>query len=85
MPVFIISPEGMFIGLLIVGLIYCLYGTFIGMLIIGFIICIIGYFFLNFILDLLLKYLQTKNETPQERAERLKTEQMIEDWRKQFK
>lgn len=30
-------------------------------------------------------YLKYKNETPQERAERLKTEQMLEDWRKQFK
>ena len=30
-------------------------------------------------------YLKYKNETPQERAERLKTEQMLVDWRKQFK
>lgn len=33
----------------------------------------------------LIKIKKYKNETPQERAERLKTEQMIEDWRKQFK
>lgn len=33
----------------------------------------------------LIKIEKYKNETPQERAERLKTEQMIEDWRKQFK
>lgn len=33
----------------------------------------------------LIKAEKYKNETPQERAERLKTEQMIEDWRKQFK
>ena len=30
-------------------------------------------------------YLKYKNETPQERAERLKIEQMLENWRKQFK
>ncbi|CCY62885.1 unknown [Clostridium sp. CAG:967] len=33
----------------------------------------------------LIKIEKYKNETPQERAERLKTEQMIENWRKQFK
>lgn len=37
------------------------------------------------IIEHLIKAEKYKNETPQERAERLKTEQMIEDWRKQFK
>lgn len=37
------------------------------------------------IIEHLIKVEKYKNETPQERAERLKTEQMIEDWRKQFK
>lgn len=37
------------------------------------------------IIEHLIKAEKYKNETLQERAERLKTEQMIEDWRKQFK
>ena len=50
-------------------------------IIIGLVILVSLLLCIAFIVD----YLKYKDETPQERAERLKTEQMIEDWRKRFK
>lgn len=73
MPVFIITPQGMLISIILAGLIYLLYETFLGFVILVAIVITIIYYLGNYLLDLLIEF----TETPEERKERL----LIKNWR----
>lgn len=77
MPVFIISPSGMFICFLLVAFLYFIFGAALGFILITFLVVVVGYNLINLILDRILDYLQSKNETPEEQ----KIRKMIKDWR----
>ena len=67
MPVFLIPPIIFILGLLFIGLLFCIVA-----------IVLVTYVLVNFLLDKILDYLQSKNETPEQRKLRL----MIKAWRK---
>ncbi len=77
MLVFIISPGGMCISFLLVAVLYFIFGAALGFILITFLVIVIGYHTIDLLLDYLLEYLQSKNETPEEQ----KTRKMIKDWR----
>ena len=73
MPVFIISPSAIFGSFLLVAFLYFIFGAALGIILITYLVIVIGYHIIDLLLDYLLEYLQSKNETPEEQ----KTRKMI--------
>lgn len=58
-------------------ILYFIFGAALGFILITFLVVVIGYNLINLMLDRILDYLQSKNETPEEQ----KIRKMIKDWR----
>lgn len=79
MPVFIISSGAVLTSFWLAILFHVLWNSFLGFLLVIFLVFVIAYNLIDLLLDWLLDYVQSKNETPEERKTRL----MIKAWKEE--
>lgn len=79
-PVIIMPPFLLFISFLIIVLIYIIKWAIMAVIVIILLVACL----LKIVFQFLQEKAKHKNETPEQRAERLKTEEMIEEWQKRY-